>query len=443
MHTKTETLLGSMSSTEYAYDGAGRLLSETKDGAVIAYTYDANGNTLSAGNKSYTYNARGQQVGYSDGTSTASYAYNPSGLRSAKTVGGATKHFVYNGMNIVYEYDAGGTEETVYYYGLNRTHNSDGEIYVYNAHGDVVQLVKDNAVTVSYTYDAFGNRIGTVGESDNAFLYCGEYYDAETETYYLRARYYNPANGRFSTEDTHWNVSNMLYGDSPVKMNEYEDALGLNKYTLLPNTEAIGQSSNLYVYCINNPMRYLDSTGNSLIAAAAVAAGTAGLGFLISAGVTWLITDVLTQLPPVTLPSIPSITTMPGIEEPVMFPKTFDKSVRVEEAEQEVTISRTQSKDYGSVYYHVTTPENAALIMASGIMKGSIMEGGYVFAWRLYPDKYAMKNAGVHHGVVIAFQTNAAFERDKNIEDQKILKYLPVRSVFQGPISVKNVSIVG
>ena len=51
-------------------------------------------------------------------------------------------------MNIVYEYEDSVSDGVIYYFGLNRTHNSEGEIYVYNAHGDVVQLVKDNAVTV-------------------------------------------------------------------------------------------------------------------------------------------------------------------------------------------------------------------------------------------------------------------------------------------------------
>ena len=273
MRTKTETLLNNTSATTYIYDGAGRLVSETTDGDTIsytydargnrvhmnnagtvttysydannrllsettqgesiAYTYDANGNTLSAGSKSYTYNSRGQQTGYTDGTTTASYAYNPSGLRSAKTVGGATKYFVYNGMNIVYEYNAGGTEATVYYYGLNRTHNSDGEIYVYNAHGDVIQLVKNNAVVVCYTYDAFGNITEQIGTSENPFLYCGEYFDAETETYYLRARYYNPANGRFTQQDA-WGYMNA------------SDPLSLN----------------LYTYCFNNPIMYVDPSGH-------------------------------------------------------------------------------------------------------------------------------------------------------------------------------------
>ena len=156
-------------------------------------------------------------------------------LRRAKTVGGSTKYFVYNGSQIVFEYEDSISDGTVYYYGLNRTHNSNGEIYVYNAHGDTVQLVKDNAVVASYTYDAFGNLTSQIGESDNAFLYCGEYFDAETSTYYLRARYYNPANGRFTQQDA-W-----AFMDA-------SDPLSLN----------------LYTYCCNNPVQYKDPSGHAI-----------------------------------------------------------------------------------------------------------------------------------------------------------------------------------
>ena len=115
---------------------------------------------------------------------------------------------------------------------MNRTHNSEGEIYVYNARGDTVQLVKNNAVVVSYTYDAFGNLTSQTGESDNPFLYCSEYFDEETGTYYLRARYYDPANGRFTQQDA-WG-----YMDT-------SDPLSLN----------------LYTYCCNNPVMYVDPSG--------------------------------------------------------------------------------------------------------------------------------------------------------------------------------------
>ena len=36
------------------------------------------------------------------------------------------------------------------------------------------------------------------------FRYCGEYFDKETGTIYLRARYYDPEIGRFITEDSVW-----------------------------------------------------------------------------------------------------------------------------------------------------------------------------------------------------------------------------------------------
>ena len=230
--------------TAYAYDANNRLLSETVGGETTAYTYDANGNTLTAGDKTCTYNDRGQQTGYSNGTTAAAYAYNPSGLRKAKTVGCSTKYFVYNGMNIVYEYSESVADGVTYFYGLNRTHNSNGEIYVYNAHGDVVQLVKDNSVVASYTYDAFGNLTSQIGESDNPFLYCGEYFDAETQTYYLRARYYNPANGRFTQQDA-WSFMDI------------SDPLSLN----------------LYTYCYNNPVMYVDPSGHWIHLAIGAAIG--------------------------------------------------------------------------------------------------------------------------------------------------------------------------
>ena len=279
--------------TSYTYDKNNRLLTESANGETITYTYDANGNTLSAGEKSYTYDYRGQQICYSDETTYAAYTYNPSGLRSVKTVGGSTKYFVYNGMQIVFEYEDSISDGTTYYYGLNRTHSSDGDIFIYNAHGDTVQLVNDNAVAASYTYDAFGNLINTVGTSDNAFLYCSEYFDSETETYYLRARYYNPANGRFNAEDTHWNVKNRIYGDNPIKMNEHEDVLGLNQYTLQIDYTAVLQSGNLYVYCGNNPVMYMDPSGEAFMlltaAIGAVVGGIVGaaVSYATTGKVTW------------------------------------------------------------------------------------------------------------------------------------------------------------
>ncbi|MBP3360212.1 MAG: RHS repeat-associated core domain-containing protein, partial [Clostridia bacterium] len=87
----------------------------------------------------------------------------------------------------------------------------------------------------------------------NPFRYCGEYYDAETQNIYLRNRYYNPANGRFMTEDPHWNVGNMIYGNKKYVEDEVK----------IPDVNAILQSSNLYVYCRNNPVKYVDPSGET------------------------------------------------------------------------------------------------------------------------------------------------------------------------------------
>ena len=44
------------------------------------------------------------------------------------------------------------------------------------------------AITKSYTYDAFGVEKNIDDSDTNAFRYCGEYYDKEIATIYLRAR---------------------------------------------------------------------------------------------------------------------------------------------------------------------------------------------------------------------------------------------------------------
>ena len=89
--------------------------------------------------------------------------------------------------------------------------------------------------------------------------YCGEYFDGETKTYYLRARYYDPNIGRFTQQDTHWNTANSIYSDNPQKINEREDKLGLKSYSYAPQITAVMQSGNLYVYGVGNPVTYMES----------------------------------------------------------------------------------------------------------------------------------------------------------------------------------------
>ena len=83
-----------------------------------------------------------------------------------------------------------------------------------------------------YEYDAFGNFLTKAENIPNRFCFTGEQYDPLTSQYYLRARFYNPIRVRFLNEDTY-------YGD------------GLN----------------LYAYCHNNPVKYVDPSGHDQICA--------------------------------------------------------------------------------------------------------------------------------------------------------------------------------
>jgi len=93
-----------------------------------------------------------------------------------------------------------------------------------------------------YDYDAFGNERNPSDSDTNSFRYCGEYWDSETETLYLRARYYDSSVGRFTQMDSvHMVIRDMPNGQKLV------DPLSLN----------------LYTYCFNSPVRYYDPSGNT------------------------------------------------------------------------------------------------------------------------------------------------------------------------------------
>ena len=211
------------------------------------YTYDANGNqikkTADGKTETNTYDGLNQLIGFTDGETTASYKYNASGLRYEKTVDGQTINHVWDGSkqivadvidNQFYEADCyiRGTN-LVAKYNFKNGDKTEYTYYTQNAHGDVVNLTNaEGKVTKKYTYDAFGVEKNIDENDTNAFRYCGEYFDTETGTIYLRARYYNPSNGRFISRDSF--------------AGKLEDPLSLN----------------LYTYCANNPIIYFDPSGH-------------------------------------------------------------------------------------------------------------------------------------------------------------------------------------
>ena len=229
-------------------EGEENPLDLTSNVKQTVYTYDANGNqikkTAEGKTETNTYDGLNQLIGFTDGETTASYKYNASGLRYEKTVDGETINHVWDGSkqivadvidNQFYEADCyiRGTN-LVAKYNYKNGDKSEYTYYTQNAHGDVVNLTNANGeVTKAYKYDAFGVEINPDTNDVNVFRFCGEYFDTETGTIYLRARYYQASIGRFISRDSF--------------AGRKSDPLSLN----------------LYTYCRNNPLRYVDPSGHS------------------------------------------------------------------------------------------------------------------------------------------------------------------------------------
>ena len=124
--------------------------------------------------------------------------------------------------------------------------------YGTDGHGSVRFLTRTNGlVTDTYTFDAFGTLIaGTITTSNN-YLYCGEQWDADLGRYFLRARYYEPGLGRFTTMDTFEGNQN--------------DPLSLHKY----------------LYCQDNPVNMVDPSGRDGTGTAAGLGGTITIGGIL------------------------------------------------------------------------------------------------------------------------------------------------------------------
>jgi len=170
-----------------------------------SFTYDANGNLLSDGTNTYTWDARNRLVTISGGVS-ASFKYDPFGRRVGKTVGVATTSYVYDGPNSVQEL-VGGLVSANMLSGLNideffqRTDGSGTGALLRDALGSTVSIVGGTGSAIAqYTYGPFGNTTVT-GTSTNSYQYTGRESDG-TGLYYYRARYYNPQIGRFIGEDS-------------------------------------------------------------------------------------------------------------------------------------------------------------------------------------------------------------------------------------------------
>ena len=226
VNSQLTAVSGTNYSASYAYDNRGNITSKTVNGTNTTFgyssdgwndkltsvngtplTYDKNGNVLTYGNKSFTWNTGRNLESITDGNHKYSYNYDENGIRTSKTVNGVTTY--YNTKDGVILSQTNGTDTLYFQYDSNGTPlgfiwNGTQYFYMTNQMGDVISITDANgAIVGNYEYDAWGAVI--LSDSDianiNPIRYRGYYFDSETGYYYLQSRYYGPDICRFINAD--------------------------------------------------------------------------------------------------------------------------------------------------------------------------------------------------------------------------------------------------
>lgn len=241
----------------YGYDGLDRLTSGGSPSNQLSWTYDANGNRKTqvgdsapgylGSNITLTYNQRNRLVSFV-GTSTASFIYNALGQRVKKTVGTTVTYFAYDEVgHMLGEYDGTGAliEETVWLGDLpvaTLRPKVGGGVDVYHIHADhlnaprIVTRASDNAVVWRWDQDPFGriapdqNPTG-LGTFVYNLRFPGQYFDPETGFNQNYFRDYDPSIGRYLQSDPiglQGGINTYAYAQgNPVS---YRDPSGLAVY---------------------------------------------------------------------------------------------------------------------------------------------------------------------------------------------------------------------
>ena len=217
----------------YQYDKRNRLTAYTKGSVTSQYEYDNAGNLLKDDKAQYTYDAfnRNTKVETFNGNIQIN-RYDAEGLRHEMEENGKLVTFIYRGDEVIAEESQ---EDKIRYIRISVLLASDAESartyyhYASDEMGSITHVTdsENEEILNHYEYDAWGNLTTCEEKVHNRFKFNGQQYDPISQQYYLRARYYNPVIGRFTQEDS-YNVDGL----------------------------------NLYVYCRNNPVSYVDPSGN-------------------------------------------------------------------------------------------------------------------------------------------------------------------------------------
>ena len=217
------------------------------------FQHDLDGNLLDDGNLTFTYDSANRlKTVSSNGVVLVTNFYDAKSRRVKKVTPNATTTFFYDDWNLIEEriaYTDGTSSVIKYYWGKDLSGTLQGAggirgllyetihgvVYIpcYDNNGNVTKYVDANGnIVASYTYNAFGKLISKSGPLADFFRhrFSTKYFDPETGLYYYGYRFYHPVLMRWLNRD-------------PIE----EDG-GLN----------------LYGFCGNNGVTFVDYKGNDI-----------------------------------------------------------------------------------------------------------------------------------------------------------------------------------
>lgn len=226
---------------------------------ATSYTYDNNGNMLTAGAAGYAWDWRNRLTSSGTGSATTTYGYDQNNDRVFKFSSNATTTYPNK------YYNATATSTTRHVFAPDGTlvatlkgGSATSTQYIHPDHLGGTNAVTDSTAAVVETTDYYpygGQRIRT-GSFTEQRKFTGHEYDTESDLTYAKARYYEQDIGRFLSQDPVFNI----IGQSA----EVEQKTQQSREQLLTDPQRL----NAYSYTRNNPVNLTDPSGEFLPAIA-------------------------------------------------------------------------------------------------------------------------------------------------------------------------------
>jgi len=239
MGNRTRTVINN-TTTDYTANNMNQYTMAGSD----TYEHDDDGNRVVKKDTitwDYSYDSANRLVGMTNGADVWSYVYDAFGNRVASIKNGTKTEFVIDPVGLskfVAEYDQTGTLIARYEYGLGLLSRNSASgstaFYTYDALGNTSELTDSSGTVLNrYRYLPFGERLSVTEAIGNRFQFGGEdgVMHEGGDLYVMRARFYDPALGRFFQPDPIGILGGFnLYaytGNSPIN---YSDPTGLTMH---------------------------------------------------------------------------------------------------------------------------------------------------------------------------------------------------------------------